>query len=452
VATHSILIIDDEPNIRKTLAGLLEEEGFAAESLASAEEGLARIDKRAPDLLLLDVRLPGIDGIALLERLAKERRRFPVIVLSGHATIDMAVRATRLGAFDFQEKPVDPERLLLTIRHALEIAGLREENRTLRARAGAAGKMIGRHPSMRALLGEIARAAPSKGRVLIFGENGSGKELVARAVHEGGTRRDGPFVRVNCAAIPKDLIESELFGHERGAFTGATERRIGKIEAADGGTILLDEVGDMSLETQAKLLRVLESRELERLGGRGMISFDVRVLAATNKDLHDEIAEGRFREDLYYRLAVIPIRVPPLRERASDIPLLAASFLRHFAEENGRRPKTFTGEAIDLLLGYRWPGNVRELRNLVERLVIMTDGDEIGAGEVGAVLGEGRERADGRGSLPLRERLERFEVGIIRDALRESGGNVAETARRLRTDRANLHRKMRRFGIDPKEV
>ncbi|MFH1679790.1 MAG: sigma-54 dependent transcriptional regulator [Candidatus Eisenbacteria bacterium] len=450
--SRTILIVDDEPNIRRTLTGLLDDEGHDVKSVASAEEALETIGKSPPDLLLLDVYLPGMDGIAFLEKVREEEMLFPVVVLSGHATIEMAVRATKLGAFDLLEKPVDPERLLLAVRNALEIAHLREENRALRASARAPGAIIGEHPLMSRLREEVAKAAPSNGRVLIHGENGTGKELVARAVHETSERREGPFVRVNCAAIPKDLIESELFGHEKGAFTGATEQRIGKIEAADGGTLLLDEVGDMSLETQAKLLRVLEARELERVGGRTLISFDVRVLSATNKNLRKEIERGAFREDLYYRLAVIPIRVPPLRERASDIPLLVDHFLALLAEENGRRPKRFSRGALDHLVGCVWPGNVRELRNLVERLVIMSGEEEIGASEVARVLGETAEREEPGAGIPLRERVERFEVHIIREALRRNGGNVAETARELETDRANLHRKMRRHGIHPREA
>jgi two-component system nitrogen regulation response regulator NtrX len=410
-----ILLIDDEANIRRSVTGLLGDEGYGVEALDNAEAGLERIEGETPDLLLLDVRLPGMDGLELLDKLRGKGVDFPVIVLSGHATIDAAVRATKLGAFDFLEKPINPERLLLTVRHALEIGRLKRENRALRSREE---EMIGEHPLVATLRKEIERAAPSTGRVLNYGENGTGKELVARAIHRASDRRAGPFVKVNCAAIPKDLIESELFGHEKGAFTGATEKRIGKIEAADGGTLLLDEVGDMSLETQAKLLRVLESRELERVGGKTPIPFDVRVLSATNKNLSEEIREGRFREDLFYRLAVIPITVPPLRQRGSDIPLLVEAFLGRFAEENGRRPKRFTLEAKDLLLGYHWPGNIRELRNLVERLLIMTDEEEIGAPEVSRVIGGGERREEDSGPRSLRERVEQFEIRIIDEVLR----------------------------------
>ncbi|MBN1824944.1 MAG: sigma-54-dependent Fis family transcriptional regulator [Candidatus Eisenbacteria bacterium] len=452
VPPGTIYVIDDETNIRRSLTGLLEDEGYRVEDFPSAEEGSERIDAAPPDLLLLDVRLPGVDGIAFLQTLREGDASFPVVVLSGHATIDSAVRATRLGAFDFIEKPLDPERLLITVRNALEIRGLQEENRDLRSRALGPGEMIGDHPTMAALREEIGLAAPSRSRVLIYGENGTGKELVARAIHAESPRRDRPFIKVNCAAIPKDLIESELFGHEKGSFTGATEQRIGKIEAADGGTLLLDEVGDMSLETQAKLLRVLEARELERVGGRRAIPFDVRVVSATNKNLRGEIEAKRFREDLFFRLAVIPITVPPLRERAEDIPVLVDRFIRHFAEENGRRPLRFSTGAMDSLLGYRWPGNVRELKNLVERLLIMGGGPEITAEEVERVLHPASAPGGDDDSSTLRERVELFEMRILTEALRRNEGNVAETARELRTDRANLHRKMKRYGIRAKEA
>ncbi|MBM3321738.1 MAG: sigma-54-dependent Fis family transcriptional regulator [Candidatus Eisenbacteria bacterium] len=451
MTVRSILVVDDEPNIRRTLTGLLEDEGFDVKCTASAEEALEAIGKSPPDLLLLDVFLPGMDGIAFLEKLREKGAAFPVVVLSGHASIEMAVRATKLGAFDLQEKPVDPERLLLAVRNALEVARLRAENRSLRASLRAPGAILGEHPLMAELRDEIAKAAPSNGRVLVHGENGTGKELVARAIHEASERKEKPFVRVNCAAIPKDLIESELFGHEKGAFTGATEQRIGKIEAAEGGTLLLDEVGDMSLETQAKLLRVLEARELERVGGRTPIPFDVRILSATNKNLRKEIEKGSFREDLYFRLAVIPIRVPPLRERASDIPILVEHFLARLAEENGRKPKRFSRGALDRLVDHTWPGNVRELRNLVERLVIMCPEGEIGRSDVDRAIGVLGEENGADGAASLRERVERYEIRVIREALLQSRGNVAETARALATDRANLHRKMRRYGIRPRE-
>ncbi len=450
MADRQILVIDDEQNIRRMLAGILEDEDYGVETVSSAEEAAERIEQIDPDLVLLDVQLPGMDGISYLKQMAGRSRMPGVIIMSGHATIDMAVQATRLGAFDFLEKPIDPERLLLTVRHAFEIRALRNENRVLREASSSVWELVGSTPSMESLRSEVGRAAPSHGRVLIFGENGTGKELVARAVHMASDRSRKPFIRVNCAAIPKDLIESELFGHEKGAFTGATQQRIGKIEQAEGGTLLLDEVGDMALETQAKLLRVLEARELERVGGRKTISFDVRVLSATNKDLQKEIADGAFREDLYYRLAVIPITVPPLRDRSDDIPLLVKHFSERFSEESGRSPREFSSDAMDSLRTHQWPGNVRELKNAVERLQIMSRGEVITLSDVRPVIGTSRPTGQVGGSF--RERVERFEFDLLLDALRRNGGNVAETARELETDRANLHRKMKRFGINPREL
>ncbi len=471
-----ILVIDDEENIRKMLQGLLEDEGYDVDVAGSAEDGAAILKENAPDAFFLDVQLPGMDGVSFLESLGAGN--FPAaIVMSGHATIDMAVRATRVGAFDFLEKPLDPERLLLTLRNALRVGALERENAALRRAASVAREMIGNSAAMRKLREEIAYAAPSPARVLITGENGTGKELVARAIHEESPRGRAPFIKVNCAAIPKDLIESELFGHEKGAFTGASQQRIGKIEQADRGTLLLDEIGDMSLETQAKLLRVLETNELERVGGKKTIAFDVRVLAATNKVLTDEIAAGRFREDLYYRIAVVPIDVPPLRSRTEDIAALVLHFERRFSEESGRLAKPFSPDAIARLESHDWPGNIRELRNVVERLQIMSRRDTIGAGEVHEVLVTARSGAahtggatapqtkgapqtpqtpqspgsPDTGARSFRERVEGFEIELIEATLRKHGGNVAETARALDTDRANLHRKMKRYGIQAKE-
>ncbi|NNE08905.1 MAG: sigma-54-dependent Fis family transcriptional regulator [Gemmatimonadetes bacterium] len=456
-----ILVIDDEENIRKMLQGLLEDEGYEVAVAASAEEGAAILRESAPDAFFLDVQLPGMDGVSFLESLGAGN--FPAaIVMSGHATIDMAVRATRVGAFDFLEKPLDPERLLLTLRNALRVGALERENADLRRAAEVAREMVGNSAAMQKLREEIAYAAPSPARVLITGENGTGKELVARAIHEESPRAGGPFIKVNCAAIPKDLIESELFGHEKGAFTGASQQRIGKIEQAEGGTLLLDEIGDMSLETQAKLLRVLEANELERVGGRKTIPFDVRVLSATNKVLPDEIGAGRFREDLYYRIAVVPIEVPPLRDRIEDIADLARHFERLFSEESGRLAKPFSSDAIARLESHDWPGNIRELRNVVERLQIMSrretiEGDEVhqalATARSGATPGGEPERQTARdtSALSFRDRVERFEIDLIEATLRRHGGNVAETARALDTDRANLHRKMKRYGIRAKE-
>ncbi|MBZ0267761.1 sigma-54 dependent transcriptional regulator, partial [bacterium] len=361
---QQILVIDDEKNRRGELAGLLTDEGYRALAAPDAEKGLALLGEEAVDLVLLDVMLPGMDGLAALERIRADGRDVPVIVMSGQASLEAAVRATKLGAFDYLEKPLHPDKLLVTLRNALDARTLARANRELKAElTGSGGGLIGDSAAMAALRAEIDRAAAAGARVLITGENGTGKELVARALHEGSPRARAVFVKVNCAAIPKDLIESELFGHEKGAFTGAVTRKIGKLEAAHGGSLLLDEVGDMALEAQAKLLRVLEENEVERVGGRDSIPVDVRVIAATNKDLPQAIADGEFREDLYYRLNVVPIAVPPLRERADDVPLLVAHFRRRYRHETGRAPRPFDDAAIAELRAWSWPGNVRELRN-----------------------------------------------------------------------------------------
>ena len=454
-----ILIVDDEKNIRVQLAGLLGDEGYKTVAVGSAEEGLARVSENAPDLVLLDMMLPGMTGLEALERIRGAGEDMPVILMSGQATVETAVKATKLGAFDYLEKPLDPERLLVTVRNALETAHLRRRNRELAGPKAEAG-LLGSSAAMKTLRAELARAAASDARVLITGENGTGKELAARALHEGSGRASAPFVKVNCAAIPKDLIESELFGHEKGSFTGAAARRIGKIEQADGGSLLLDEVGDMALEAQAKLLRALEEQEVERVGGTETIRVDVRVIAATNKDLAAAISKGEFREDLYYRLAVIPIAMPALRDRAGDVAELVEHFRRRFEEESGRPRRALEPAALAALTAWSWPGNVRELRNAVERLEIMADGDRIRAADVDRILRGSRPpsgvaavptaaggeaaAADGRS---LREMLEETEKHAIVRALEAAGGTVSEAARRLGLDRANLHRKMRRLGL-----
>jgi len=447
-----ILIVDDEPNIRTQLAGLLGDEGYRAFAAESAERGLDLLREEGPDLVILDVCLPGQDGLTMLARLRDDGADVPVIVMSGHATIETAVRATKLGAFDYLQKPLDPGRLLVTVRNALETGSLRRRNREL-SRGVAPDGLVGSSPAMDALRAAVDRAARAGARVLLTGENGTGKEVVARALHERSTRADGPFVKVNCAAIPKDLIESELFGHEKGAFTGAASRRVGKVEAADGGSLLLDEIGDMALEAQAKLLRVLEENEVERVGGSRAIPVDVRVIAATNQDLARAIEAGTFREDLFYRLNVVPIEVPALRDRLGDVPELVEHFRERFAEESGRPGPALTPEAIAALREWSWPGNVRELRNAVERLLIMTEGDRVEAADVRAMLAGARRPAVPLASatadddLPLRELLERTERRAIEQALESAGGTIADAARALGMDRANLHRKMRRLGI-----
>src|SRR5689334_12904269 len=372
---QTILVVDDEPGVRAALVGVLRDEGYAVEAVATGEACLDRVTRGAIDLIILDVWLPGMDGLATLARLRERQVDAAVVLISGHGNIESAVRAIKMGAFDFVEKPLSLEKTILVVRNALRQRRLEAENRALRARVDRTQTMIGESEAMRELREQVMLAAPTNGRVLIYGENGTGKELVARTIHTNSRRRNGPFVEVNCAAIPEDLIESELFGHVRGAFTGAVADRRGKFEAADGGTIFLDEIGDMSLKTQAKVLRVLQEQTMEPVGGTNSVRVDARVLAATNKDLQSEIRGGRFREDLYFRLNVIPIFVPALRDRQEDIPLLAEHFMAAFAREYGRRMKTFDPGALAVLQQYSWPGNVRELRNVIERLMIMAAGD-----------------------------------------------------------------------------
>src|SRR5919106_1426252 len=373
----SILIVDDEPGVRSALSGVLRDEGFDVETAATGEECLERAARTAFDVIVLDVWLPGIDGIATLQRLRERKIDAQVVMISGHGNIESAVKAIKMGAFDFVEKPLSLEKTVLVVRNALRQRRREAEKPALRARVDRARTMVGESYAVRQLREQVAMAAPTNGRVLIYGENGTGKELVARTVHALSRRRHAAFVEVNCAAIPEELIESELFGHVRGAFTGAVADRRGKFEVADGGTIFLDEIGDMSVKTQAKVLRVLQEQVMDAVGGSARIRVEARVLAATNKDLPAEIRAGRFREDLYFRLNVVPIFVPPLRERIEDVPLLADHFMAMLAREYGRRPKAFEADALIALRQYPWPGNVRELRNLVERLMIMVPGDRI---------------------------------------------------------------------------
>src|SRR5688500_15639814 len=373
----SILIVDDEPGVRSALGGVLRDEGYEVDAVDSGEACLDRLARQTYDVVVLDVWLPGMDGLATLARMRERQIDVQVVIISGHGNIESAVRAIKMGAFDFVEKPLTLEKTVLVVRNALRQRTLEAENRALRAKVDAQHTMVGESYAMVKLREQVAMAAPTNGRVLIFGENGTGKELVARNIHQLSRRRAGPFVEVNCAAIPEDLIESELFGHVRGAFTGAFADRRGKCEAAHGGSLFLDEIADMSLKTQAKVLRVLQEQVMEAVGGSTRIRVDARVLAATNKDLSAEIRAGRFREDLYFRLNVVPIFVPPLRDRQDDIPLLANHFMAMLAREYGRRPKTFEADAVLALQQYAWPGNVRELRNVIERLMIMVPGDRV---------------------------------------------------------------------------
>ncbi len=437
------------------VGALLTSEGFEVRDASDGVNGLAGAAELDPDLVLLDLMIPGtMDGMAVLEKLRERFPDLPVIMMSGRAGLADAVKATRLGAVNFLEKPLTPEGVLLAITSALELRMARRERTALRADLGMAGELVGESPAMRELRSMIERVAPSDARILITGESGTGKELVASAVHAESKRRDRPFIRVNCAAIPRDLVESEMFGHERGAFTGATERRIGRFELAHTGTLLLDEVGDLGPEAQSKLLRAIEAKEIERVGGGRPIKVDVRILAATNHDLERAVRDGRFREDLFFRLNVIPISVPPLRERPSDIPAL----VRHFAALQRRRSAQpapeWRDDAVQYLARHRWPGNVRELANIVERLSILYAGHPISAVEVTAVLPLG-DRAVATPLLPdllepeitLSDALDEYEKLLISRALSAANGVVAEAARRLRTDRPNLYRRMKRLGF-----
>ncbi len=450
----SFLIVDDEAGVRSALSGVLQDEGYQVDAVASGEACLERVIRRDYDVIVLDIWLPGLDGLATLQKLRDRRVEAQVVMISGHGNVESAVRAIKMGAFDFVEKPLSLEKTLLVARNALRQHRLEAENRALRAHMDRRLVMVGESPTMEYLRGQIAKAAPSNGRVLVHGESGTGKELVARSVHAMSRRASGPFVEVNCAAIPEELIESELFGYTRGAFTGAFADREGKFEAADGGTLFLDEIADMSLRTQAKVLRVLQEQVVERLGGRQGIRVDVRVLAATNKDLRGSIGAGTFREDLYFRLNVIPIFVPPLRDRRKDIPLLASHFFAEFAHEYGHRAKRLDDAALTVLKAHPWPGNVRELRNVLERLAIMVPGDTIAASDLeflaGAMVVVPGPTDD---ALPLYQARERFERDYIVAALVAERGNISRAAKALGVERSNLYKKMRAFEImSPRRV
>jgi len=448
-----ILIIDDEGNLRRMLRALLEGEGYTIREADSAEAGIREVEREAPEAILLDLMLPGISGLEALPKIGNLAPGVPVVMMSGKATLGDAVQATRLGAFHFIEKPLTPEAVLLTVQGAMEVSRARDLSRALREELGPEAELIGRSPGINRVRELIQKVAPTDARVLITGESGTGKELVASAIHGLSPRRGRPFVRVNSAAIPKDLVESEMFGHERGAFTGATERRRGRFELAHRGTLFLDEVGDLGPDAQAKLLRAIETGVVERVGGSKTIQADVRVLAATNHDLRAQVSGGTFRQDLLFRLEVVPIHLPPLRERMEDLPLLIAHTLQRLRQRHGLPTPHLTGKAMDALGRHSWPGNVRELMNILERLAILSTGGPVGAQEIekllpvvppGPTATPTYHEGDPR---PLRDRLEDYERVLIQGALDGAGGNMAEAGRRLRTDRPNLYRRMRRLGL-----
>jgi two-component system nitrogen regulation response regulator NtrX len=455
--SDSILIVDDEPAILNSLSKILEDEDHHVIVAKSGQEALKIIGNESPALVLLDIMMPEMDGLETLKRAREQAPKLQILMMSGHGTIETAVRAMRLGAYGFIEKPMTLENVVQQVRHALKTHRLEEENLTLRSKLERRFELVGQSPVMQKLRQLIATAGPTSGRVLISGENGTGKELVARAIHHQSPRADRQFVAVNCAAIPENLIESELFGHERGSFTGATTQKRGQFEQADGGTLFLDEIGDMSLNTQAKVLRALQEQQFHRVGGSKLIKVDVRVIAASNKNLAKEIENGSFREDLFYRLNVLPIQVPPLRERKDDVPPLVRYFLRAHAEEQGLKVKEMTPEALEALRNYEWPGNIRELRNLIERLMIMVPGPDIDAAHAIAFL-------QSRGSPPptaqpsggvftqkydsLRDARNAFEREYIGKKLREHNWNVSRTADDLQIERSHLHRKIKLLNIE----
>jgi two-component system nitrogen regulation response regulator NtrX len=446
-----ILIVDDEPRIRHSLKSLLTEEGYETHDEATGELALEALTRTAYDLIFLDLKLPGMDGIEVLKKIRKQAPGSAVIMMSGQSDLETAVEATKLGAHTFLEKPLNAERVLIEIGHINRKLSLEARVEVLEAMVGGA-EIIGESPAMKLLRETIRKAAPTDGRLLILGENGTGKELVARAVHRLSLRREGPFVTLNCAAIPENLVESELFGHEKGAFTGADKMKAGRFEIADRGTLFLDEVGDMNPDTQAKLLRVLQENEAVRLGGHVPYRFDVRVIAATNKNLQTEIQAGKFREDLFYRLNVIPVRVPALRDRPGDISLLAQHFINRICQKTGNGFKRWGDGCMAVFESYSWPGNVRELMNFTERMVILSRQETISAADVAEALPESREQPiqqpkPPQAVLSLREQVNAFEKQILLRGFHDVEGNVSELSRRLKIDRANLHRKLKDYGI-----
>jgi two-component system nitrogen regulation response regulator NtrX len=445
----SILIVDDEVGIRESLGALLRDEGYEIATVDSGESCLEILEERRFDLILLDVWLKKLDGLETLERIRAQDDPPVVVMISGHGNIETAVRATKLGAFDFVEKPLSLEKTILVVRNALEYTRLEAENQRLREELDEQHQILGSSVPMKALRQQIALTAPTNGRVLIYGESGTGKELVARALHASSLRGEMQFVEVNCAAIPEELIESEMFGHRKGSFTGASEDKIGKFQKADGGTLFLDEVGDMSLKTQSKVLRALEEQRVEPVGSNQSTDVDVRIIAATNKKLEDEIGRGAFREDLFYRLNVIPFYVPALRERTEDIPTLASAFLAMFCEEYGKKAKEFSPTAMDVLLTYPWPGNVRELKNLVERLVIVCPSPRIEPHHLPPELFRGASKSPQKPYESLHEARSAYEREFVLRKLEENRWNMTKAAESLGLERSHLYRKLKALGIAP---
>ena len=448
---ETILVVDDEESICQSLKAILEDEGYQVLTAQSGEEAIKTVAEEMPQLVLLDIWLPGIDGLETLKAIHMAHPQVVVVMMSGHGTIETAVKATKLGAFDFIEKPLSLERVIIVVNNALNVVRLEEENILLKQKVSHQYELTGTSRLICELKEMIGIVAPTNAWILIMGENGTGKELVARSIHHLSRRSHKPIVEVNCAAIPEELIESELFGHEKGAFTGATEKKRGKFDLAHEGTIFLDEVADMSLKAQAKILRILQEKKFERVGGNRVIDMDVRVLAATNKDLEKEMEAGRFRQDLYYRLHVIPLRVPPLRERKEDIPCLAERFVQDFAEKEGHQPKTLTDAAMEKLMAHNWPGNVRELKNIIERLIILTPSNEIDQDDIPPL--SVRPEQDFASSEyfaagdSLKDARLDFERQFIIKKLEEYDGNISRTAEAIGLERSNLHKKLKTLKV-----
>lgn len=460
MSARTVLVVDDEPSIQKALLSALQDEDYSVLLASSGKKALEQLKTNVPDVILLDIWMPDLDGIETLKLIKKDFPEAVVIMMSGHGTIETAVKATKLGAFDFIEKPLSLERLLVLLQNAIGVHELAQENQALRKQLQKSRQIIGKSPAILEIQDIIKRVAPTTGSVLITGENGTGKELVAHTIHALSTRFQKPLIEVNCAAIPEELIESELFGHEKGAFTGAVQMRRGKFDLAHTGTLFLDEIGDMSLKTQAKILRILQEQKFERVGGTQTHSVDVRILAATNKDLKAEIAKGNFREDLFYRLNVVPIQVPPLRSRKEDIPLLAQFFIEESCRAHSRKPRVFDDAAMQMLVAYSWPGNVREMKNLIERVVILTresdDGRPVTSAELLSHLKDETlvpKVADESEVLHrnLRDARQEFEKEFILKTLREQDWNVSKTAQILGIERSYLHKKMKSFGIESED-